>query len=136
VSFLFDSQQNEGSRKNQNQSIKKRSSSCFPFSYSLDDSTSSNEKRFAEWLDALLNVPFNQLGSAEHHMRQGRLDKFPSGNGSNGFREIRRETHSDVLDENLLQRLSCVRRVEGKRSSRRQEAQHNQRIKRGKKEGN
>jgi hypothetical protein len=52
------------------------------------------------------SLPFNQLGGAEHNVRQGRLDKFPSGNGSNGFREIRRQTHSDVLDENLLQRLA------------------------------
>jgi len=52
-------------------------------------------------------VPFDQLGGAEHDVRQGRLDKFPSGNGSNGFREIGSETHSDVLDENLLQRLAC-----------------------------
>ena len=66
-------------------------------------------------------------------MRQGRLDKFPSGNGSNGFREIRRETHSDVLDENLLQRLARVEWENEKGRAAAAGAQHNQRIKRGKK---
>jgi hypothetical protein len=56
-------------------------------------------------------------------MRQGRLDKFPSGNGSNGFREIRRETHSDVLDENLLQRL--WRALSGKMKKEQQQQEHN-----------
>ena len=58
-----------------------------------------------DWLDDD-NVPLaDELGRAQHHVRQGGLNEFPPRDGPDGLGKARRQSHLDVLHQNLLQGL-------------------------------